>query len=127
MDPKSGLRVVEQAEHAVYPLADYPATAHALEQGCAFVAGVDLDGSDPAEVAMLHELGYNALLAVGTFDGKRGYLLRSTPTQTIPELDASPPTSTSLLTTASRPSPDSTEVRGGLPPPYEPLQKTLQI
>ena len=65
-----------QAEHAVYPLADYPATAHALEQGCAFVAGVDLDGSDPAEVAMLHELGYNALLAVGTFDGKRGYLLR---------------------------------------------------
>ncbi len=75
LDLKSGLRVVEQAEHAVYPLADYPATAHALEDGCAFVAGVDLEGSDPAEVAALRELGYNALLGVGTFDGKRGYLL----------------------------------------------------
>ena len=75
LDPKSGLRVVEQAEHVVYPLADYPATAQALAHGCAFVAGVDLDGSDPAEVAELRDLGYNALLGVGTFDGEQGYLL----------------------------------------------------
>ena len=75
LDPKSGLRVVEQAEDVVYPLADYPATAQALAHGCAFVAGVDLDGSDPAEVAELRDLGYNALLGVGTFDGERGYLL----------------------------------------------------
>lgn len=74
-DPKSGLRVVEHAEPVVYPLADYPATAHALAHGCAFVAGLDLDGSDPAEVAVLRELGYHALLGVATFDGKCGYLI----------------------------------------------------
>ena len=51
LDPKSGLRVVGPPEDVVYPLADYPATAQALAHGCAFVAGVDLDGSDPAEVA----------------------------------------------------------------------------
>jgi diguanylate cyclase (GGDEF)-like protein len=75
LDRKSGLRVIEQAEPVVYPLTDYPATAQALAHGCAFVAGVDLDGSDPAEVAVLRELGYNSMLAVGTFDGQRGYLL----------------------------------------------------
>ncbi len=75
LDPKSGVRVVEHAEHSVYPLANYPATAHALEQGCAFIAGVDLDGSDSAEVAVLLELGYRAVLGVCAFDGKRGYLL----------------------------------------------------
>jgi hypothetical protein len=75
LDPKSGLRVVEVAQPAAYPLADYPASAQALAHGCAFLAGVDLEGSDPAEVAVLRDLGYNAVLGVGTFDGQHGYLV----------------------------------------------------
>jgi diguanylate cyclase (GGDEF)-like protein len=75
LDSDSGLRVVELAEDVVYPLADYPTTAQALAQGSAFVASVDVPGSDPAEIEVLRELGYRALLAVGTFDGRRGYLV----------------------------------------------------
>jgi diguanylate cyclase (GGDEF)-like protein len=75
LDPDSGLRVVEQAKDVVYPLADYPATARALEQDSAFIAGIDVPGSDPAEIEVLCELGYRALLAVGIFDGQRGYLV----------------------------------------------------
>ena len=59
----------------LYPLADYPSTARALAEGSAFVAGVDLSGSDPAEVQVLRELGYRALLAAGIVDGQRGYLV----------------------------------------------------
>ena len=59
----------------LYPLADYPSTARALAEGSAFVAGVDLSGSDPAEVQCCTKLGYRALLAVGIFDGQRGYLV----------------------------------------------------
>jgi hypothetical protein len=75
LDPPSGLRVVERAKDTVYSLSDYPATARALEHGSAFVAGIDLPGSDPAELEVLHDLGYRAVLAVGTFDRERGYLL----------------------------------------------------
>ena len=75
LDPHSGLRVVELAKDMVYPLADYPATAQCLARGSAFVAGIDLGGSDAAEVEVMRELGYRALLAVGTCDRQRGYLL----------------------------------------------------
>jgi diguanylate cyclase (GGDEF)-like protein len=75
LDPDSGLRVVERAKDVVYPLADYPATARALEQGSAFIAGIDAPGSDPAEIEVLRELGYRALLGVGTGDVHRGYLI----------------------------------------------------
>ena len=75
LDRSSGLRTVEGADANVYPLAEYPTTARALEEGAAFVVGVDAPGSDPAEVEVLKELGYRALLGVGTHDGKRGYLL----------------------------------------------------
>ena len=64
-----------QDEDVVYPLADYPSTARALAKGTAFTAGVDLPGSDPAEVRVLHQLGYRAVLAVGIFDRERGYLV----------------------------------------------------
>lgn len=74
-DRPSGLRVVEPAQNIAYPLADYPATVEAIAEGSAFVAGVDLEGSDPAETALLAELGYRAVLAVGVADGPRGYLL----------------------------------------------------
>ena len=76
LDPDSGLRVVEDTEPVLYRLADHPATAKALASGSTFVAGIDLEGSDPAEVSLLRELGYNAVLGVATFDGKRGYLLK---------------------------------------------------
>jgi diguanylate cyclase (GGDEF)-like protein len=75
LDPGSGLRVVELAEDVVYPLADYPTTAEALQTGTAFVVDIDRPGADPAEVEVLRELGYRALLAVGTSDGRLGYLL----------------------------------------------------
>ena len=39
------------------------------------MVGVEAPGSDPAEVEVLRELGYRALLGVGTHDGERGYLL----------------------------------------------------
>jgi diguanylate cyclase (GGDEF)-like protein len=75
LDPGSGLRVIEPAKHGVYLLADYPATARALAQGSAFLAGIDVAGSDAAEVAVLRELGYRALLGIGVSDAQRGYLL----------------------------------------------------
>jgi hypothetical protein len=77
LDPSSGLRVLgpPKDKDVVYPLAEYPSTAQALAEGSAFVAGVDLSGSDPAEVRVLHELGYRALLAAGIVDGQRGYLV----------------------------------------------------
>ncbi len=53
LDPSSGLRVVGPPEDVVCPLAEYPCTARALAEGSAFVAGVDLSGSDPAEVRVL--------------------------------------------------------------------------
>jgi diguanylate cyclase (GGDEF)-like protein len=74
-DPGSGLRVVELAEDMVYPLADYPTTAEAIRNGTAFVVDIDRPGCDPAEVEVLRELGYRALLAVGTSDMQHGYLL----------------------------------------------------
>ncbi len=77
LHPNSGLRVLGPPadEDVLYLLADYPSTARALAEGSAFTAGVDLPGSDPAEVRVLHQLGYRAVLAVGIFDGERGYLV----------------------------------------------------
>jgi diguanylate cyclase (GGDEF)-like protein len=75
LDRGSGLRVVELAEDVVYPLADYPTTAEALKNRTAFVVDIDRPGCDPSEVEVLRELGYRALLAVGTSDGRRDYLL----------------------------------------------------
>ena len=77
LNPQSGLRVLgpPEDEDVVYPLAEYPSTAQALAEGTAFTAGVDLPGSDPAEIRVLHQLGYRALLAVGLFDRERGYLM----------------------------------------------------
>jgi diguanylate cyclase (GGDEF)-like protein len=77
LDPASGLRVVEQARNVVYPLRSYPATARALEYGGTFVAGVEVPGSDAAEVQVLRDLGYRAVLGVGMRDRQRGYLLKA--------------------------------------------------
>ena len=75
LDPASGLRVVEQTKNVVYPLRAYPTTARALEHGSAFVAGIEVAGSDPAELEALRDLGYQAVLGVGIVDRRRGYLL----------------------------------------------------
>jgi len=74
-DDTSGLSVLAKVSDTVYPLANYPATARAIAEGSAFIAAVDLDESDPAEVALLRHLGYRAVLVVGAGDGRRRYLL----------------------------------------------------
>lgn len=77
LDRASGLRVVEQARNVVYPLRSYPATAQVLEHGGTFVAGIEVPGSDAAEVEVLRDLGYSAVLGVGIRDRQRGYLLKA--------------------------------------------------
>jgi hypothetical protein len=67
--------VIRPAKDESYALCDYPATARALACGSSFVAGLDLAGSDPAEVEELRRLGYRALLGVGVWDTERGYLI----------------------------------------------------
>jgi diguanylate cyclase (GGDEF)-like protein len=76
LDPASGLRVVERAKTVAFPLGDYPTTARVLEHGGAFVAGIDMPGSDRAEIKVLCDLGYRAVLGVGIRDRQRGYLLK---------------------------------------------------
>ena len=75
-DSASGLWVLSaDAVTEVYPLSDYPATARAIATGSSFITAVDLEGSDPAEIALVERLGYRAVLAVGVSDAEHGYLL----------------------------------------------------
>ena len=75
-DPISGLRVVKTVDPTTsYLLQDYPATAEVIDGGCAFLAAVDMAESDPAEVALLIEHGYRAVLGIGLADGDERYLL----------------------------------------------------
>ncbi|AQA06755.1 hypothetical protein BVC93_26945 [Mycobacterium sp. MS1601] len=74
-DGVSGLRVLAAPEDTVYPLADYPATTQALATGIPFVAASDLPDCDPAEVALLDELGYHAVLGVTASDGTESFVL----------------------------------------------------
>jgi diguanylate cyclase (GGDEF)-like protein len=69
------LRLLHSFDDTVFPLARYPATARALETGTAFVASLDDESADPAEVALLRELGQRAVLVVGARSASRGYLL----------------------------------------------------
>ncbi|CAN5746926.1 hypothetical protein BH10ACT9_BH10ACT9_33970 [soil metagenome] len=75
-DLASGLSVIKAEESTgPYLLRNYPATAHAIITGSAFVAAVDLDDSDPAEIGQLTAMGYRAVLAAGATDSERGYLV----------------------------------------------------
>ena len=75
-DPVSGLSVLRRIDaRTVYRLADYPSTAHSIASGEAFVAAVDLDTSDPAEVRLLEELEYRAVLVVGVSSAACSYVL----------------------------------------------------
>lgn len=75
-DPESGLALLRKIDSGtVYPLADYPATAAVLASGGALITGVDLDDGDPAERALLADLGYRAVLLVAAKGDDRDYLL----------------------------------------------------
>lgn len=71
----SGLSVLTDHGPSLYALADFPASARAVSEGTAFVAAIDLEGSDPAETALLVKLGYRAVLGVGVPAGDTCYLL----------------------------------------------------
>lgn len=74
-NPTSGLTVL--TDHGLYgvQLADYPATERAVVHATTFLAAIGLPGSDAAEVAMLKELGYQAVLGVGVHSACHRYLL----------------------------------------------------
>lgn len=75
-DLVSGLRVMKTIDPTTtYLLQDYPETAKVLGGGCAFLAAVDIEGSDPAEVALLVQHGYQAVLAIGLDAGGERFLL----------------------------------------------------
>lgn len=75
-DLASGMSVIKAEESAgPYLLHDYPASAQAIATGSAFVAAVDREGSDPAEIDQLAAMGYQAVLVVGATDSERGYLV----------------------------------------------------
>jgi len=77
LDEYSGLAMLRRIDvDTAYALADFPWTARVLASpGAAFVAEVGRADSDPAETALLSELGYHAVLAVGVRSADRGYLL----------------------------------------------------
>jgi diguanylate cyclase (GGDEF)-like protein len=77
LDEYSGLAKLRRIDvGATYALADYPWTAKVMAStGAAFIAEAGLDGCDPAEIALLAEMGYHAVLAVGVRSADRGYLL----------------------------------------------------
>jgi diguanylate cyclase (GGDEF)-like protein len=72
---ESGLSVMTELGPDAYDLADFPLTATALAQGSTFVAAADLEGSDPAELALLSKFGYRAVLGVGVPAGRSCFLL----------------------------------------------------
>ncbi|WP_327164539.1 sensor domain-containing diguanylate cyclase [Mycolicibacterium iranicum] len=73
-DTESGLAILTDLGVDGCKLADYPETARALSEAGTFVAAQDLPGSDPAEVALLKQLGYDAVLAVGVHGTHERYL-----------------------------------------------------
>ncbi len=87
----SGLTVLTHLGPTVYELSDYPVSAKAVAEGTAFVTAVGLEGSDPAEIALLEELGYQAGLGVGVRAGERRYLLEFFSHEGYAELAATAP------------------------------------
>jgi hypothetical protein len=91
------LRLLHPYDDTVYPLSRYPATAHALDTGTSFVATVDDDSGDPAEIAFLRQLGQRAVLVVGARSAHRGYLLELYCDEGAPPLHEVAPHATVLL------------------------------
>jgi diguanylate cyclase (GGDEF)-like protein len=63
-----GLTPFPPLDEQVYALADFPATARALADGTGFQVHVDDPAADPAERALLSELGNRFLIAVAHTD-----------------------------------------------------------
>jgi diguanylate cyclase (GGDEF)-like protein len=64
-----GLTPFPPLEEQVYALADFPATAGALERGTGFHVHVDDPSADPDERQLLAELGNRYLIALADTDG----------------------------------------------------------
>lgn len=77
LDDYSGLAKLRRINvGATFALADYPWTARVMAStGAAFIAEAGRADCDPAETALLAEMGYHAVLAVGVRSADRGYLL----------------------------------------------------
>jgi diguanylate cyclase (GGDEF)-like protein len=75
LDRGSGLRLMAPVDDERYLLADYPQTARVVSDGGGFTVDVEAPGQDPAEIAVLRELGYQRLLAAGTATTEGRYLL----------------------------------------------------
>ena len=76
-DEYSGLAKLRRIDVGTeYALADFPWTVRVMaSSGAAFIAEVGHEDCDAAETALLTELGYHAVLAVGVRSAGRGYLL----------------------------------------------------
>jgi hypothetical protein len=76
-DEYSGLAKLRRIDVGTeYALADFPWTAGVMASpGTAFIAEVGHEDCDAAETALLSELGYHAVLAVGVRSADRGYLV----------------------------------------------------
>lgn len=72
---EAGLTVLIDFGPPNYALADYPASARAMADGSTFLAAVGMESADPDEIALLRELGYQAVLGVGVPAGQTDYLI----------------------------------------------------
>ncbi|TRW89288.1 sensor domain-containing diguanylate cyclase [Mycolicibacterium sp. 018/SC-01/001] len=72
---EAGLTVLVDFGPPTYALDDYPASARAIADGTTFLAAIDMESSDPDEVALLSQLGYQAMLGIGVPAGETSYLL----------------------------------------------------
>jgi diguanylate cyclase (GGDEF)-like protein len=75
LDRSSGLRLMVPVDDERYLLADFPQTARAVRDGGGFTVDVDAPDPDPAEIAVLGDLGYQRLLAAATATTEGRYLL----------------------------------------------------
>jgi diguanylate cyclase (GGDEF)-like protein len=73
--PESGLAILTDLGVAAGQLSNYPESARAVAEADTFVAAVGLEGSDPAELALLEKLGYQAVLGVGVHGARKRYLV----------------------------------------------------
>jgi diguanylate cyclase (GGDEF)-like protein len=71
----AGLTVLIDFGPPAYELAHYPASDRAIAEGAVFLAAVGLEGSDADEVALLTQLGYQAVLGVGVPAAGCSYLM----------------------------------------------------
>ncbi|MEH3140796.1 MAG: sensor domain-containing diguanylate cyclase [Mycobacterium kyogaense] len=74
VDKWSGLAILTDLGVDGGDLADYPASAEAIENESAFVAAHEIPGTHPSELELLDTLGYRAVLIVGVHAASGRYL-----------------------------------------------------